>query len=253
MVKSFYNFAAMVKIMGIINLTPDSFWKESRCRPENISDAIKKILDEGADIIDIGAVSTRPGAEYVSEEEEWNRLKPALEALRGQNFSIDTVRSTIVKKVYEETGTFMVNDISAGEDDPQMLSTVAELGLSYVAMHKRGTPLSMDSKCEYPLGVVEELLQYFKDFSLKAKSLGVENWILDPGFGFAKTKEQNIELLERLQEFAVFEKPILVGIADKRFTEGDTEKYHRLALQNGASILRVHDVSAAVRTIQATL
>lgn len=239
----------MTEIMGIINLTPDSFFPDSRCSVQDAAARIARMLDDGADIIDIGAVSTRPGAGDVGTEEEWRRLSPVLPMLEGVRFSVDTTSAEIVRRVFREAGPFIVNDISAGEDDPEMLPAVAGLGLEYVAMHKRGNPRTMDSLCSYPRGVVAELAGYFQNFADRAEALGIRNWVLDPGFGFAKTEEQNLELLERLGEFKTLGRPILVGIADKRFTHGDTEKYHRIALQNGVDILRVHDVAAAKKLV----
>lgn len=239
----------MAAIMGIINLTPDSFFPDSRCSVQDAAARIARMLDDGADIIDIGAVSTRPGAGDVGTEEEWRRLSPVLPMLEGVRFSVDTTSAEIVRRVFREAGPFIVNDISAGEDDPEMLPAVAGLGLEYVAMHKRGNPRTMDSLCSYPRGVVAELAGYFRNFADRAEALGIRNWVLDPGFGFAKTEEQNLELLERLGEFKTLGRPILVGIADKRFTHGDTEKYHRIALRNGADILRVHDVAAAKKLV----
>lgn len=239
----------MAAIMGIINLTPDSFFPDSRCSVQDAAARIARMLDDGADIIDIGAVSTHPGAGDVGTEEEWRRLSPVLPMLEGVRFSVDTTSAEIVRRVFREAGPFIVNDISAGEDDPEMLPAVAGLGLEYVAMHKRGNPRTMDSLCSYPRGVVAELAGYFQNFADRAEALGIRNWVLDPGFGFAKTEEQNLELLERLGEFKTLGRPILVGIADKRFTHGDTEKYHRIALQNGADILRVHDVAAAKKLV----
>lgn len=239
----------MTEIMGIINLTPDSFFPDSRCSVQDAAARIARMLDDGADIIDIGAVSTRPGAGDVGTEEEWRRLSPVLPMLEGVRFSVDTTSAEIVRRVFREAGPFIVNDISAGWDDPEMLPAVAGLGLEYVAMHKRGNPRTMDSMCAYPRGVVAELTGYFRNFAGRAEALGIRNWVLDPGFGFAKTEEQNLELLERLGEFKAFGRPILVGIADKRFTHGETEKYHRIALRNGADILRVHDVAAAKKRV----
>ena len=239
----------MTAIMGIINLTPDSFFPDSRCSVQDAAARIARMLDDGADIIDIGAVSTRPGAGDVGTEEEWRRLSPVLPMLEGVRFSVDTTSAEIVRRVFREAGPFIVNDISAGWDDPEMLPAVAGLGLEYVAMHKRGNPRTMDSLCSYPRGVVAELAGYFQNFADRAEALGIRNWVLDPGFGFAKTEEQNLELLERLGEFKTLGRPILVGIADKRFTHGETEKYHRIALRNGADILRVHDVAAAKKLV----
>ena len=249
----------MIKIMGIVNLTPDSFWAPSRSSIDNSIPRIASMVADGADMIDLGAVSTRPGAEDVSVEEEWRRLEPTLKSLAdravveqyglaGVEFSIDTTSSAIVRRAFDTFGRFIVNDISACEDDPEMLGTVASLGLPYVAMHKRGNPRTMDSKCEYPTGVVAALKDYFVDFSRKASEIGVNDWILDPGLGFAKTEAQNWEILENLEAFAEIGKPILIGAADKRFTHGDTEKANRLAISHGADILRVHDVKSAMES-----
>ena len=231
----------MVQLMGIINLTPDSFWAPSRYN--------MAVLNSRADIIDVGAVSTRPGAADVSVEEEWRRLEPFLRAWDNpRRLSIDTTSSEIVRRAYDCVGPFLVNDISAGEDDPEMLPTVGRLGLGYVAMHKRGNPRTMDSLCEPDCDIIEVLNEYFADFSRKAGDCGIRDWILDPGLGFAKTAEQNVEILRRLPELNKYGRPLLIGAADKRFTCGDTEKYHLMALRGGADILRVHDVDAAYRT-----
>ena len=231
----------MVQLMGIINLTPDSFWAPSRYN--------MAILNSRADIIDVGAVSTRPGAADVSVEEEWRRLEPFLRAWDNpRRLSIDTTSSEIVRRAYDCVGPFLVNDISAGEDDPEMLPSVGRLGLGYVAMHKRGNPRTMDSLCEPDCDIIEVLNAYFAEFSRKAEDCGIRDWILDPGLGFAKTAEQNVEILRRLPELNKYGPPLLIGAADKRFTCGDTEKYHLMALRGGADILRVHDVDAAYRT-----
>ena len=245
----------MVKIMGIINLTPDSFFEKSRY---NYS-----ILDSKADIVDVGAVSTRPGAEDVSLEEEWRRLEPFLldwnrslnaeeknkvQSRAPKELSIDTTRAEIVRRAYEIVGPFIVNDISAGEDDEQMLECVGGLALKYIAMHKRGNPRTMDSLSNEDVPIMQQLEEYFRDFEKRARQAGVKDWILDPGLGFAKTKEQNIEIIEKLPLLKKFGHPILIGAADKRFTEGNTEYYHLLALRGGADILRVHDVEAAYLT-----
>ena len=232
----------MVKIMGIINLTPDSFFEKSRY---NYS-----ILDSKADIVDVGAVSTRPGAEDVSLEEEWRRLEPFLLEWRRapKVLSIDTTRAEIVRRAYEIVGPFIVNDISAGEDDEQMLECVGGLALKYIAMHNRGTPRTMDSLSNEDVPIMQQLEEYFHDFEKRERKAGVKDWILDPGLGFAKTKEQNIEIIEKLPLLKKFGRPILIGAADKRFTEGNTEYYHLLALRGGADILRVHNVEAAYLT-----
>lgn len=243
-------------LMGIINLTPDSFYGPSRVWDDTSFDAdalqarISDLLARGCSILDLGAVSTRPGAAEVSEEEEWRRLRPALslvlrQAQQPTQVSVDTTRSGIVRKVYDEIGPFMVNDISAGEDDAQMLATVAELALPYVAMHKRGGPQDMDALTDYPEGVTAAVMQYFRDFEARAAKVGISDWILDPGFGFAKTSEQNWQLLRDLEQFRVFGRPILAGVADKRFTKdplfngGDLQSAERMAAQV-ADILRIH-------------
>ena len=241
----------MVQWMGIINLTPDSFYESSRVSAPDFISRVRSFIDAGAAYIDIGAVSTRPGAVDVSAAEEWERLEPALRQIPliggDVRYSIDTTRSEIVRRAYELIGPFVVNDISSGEDDPFMLPLVARLGLTYIAMHKRGNPQTMNSMCFYPSGVMQELLDYFGSFAAKAKALGIEDWILDPGLGFAKTSEQCWEILERLEEFKCFGRPILIGAADKRFTRtggfaDGTAEAHRLAIAHGADILRVHQI-----------
>jgi len=239
--------------MAIVNLTPDSFFAPSRVSAPQAQERIRSLVAQGADIIDLGAISTRPGAEDVSLEEEWARLAPVVRAWdRAVPLSVDTTRSEIVRRVYDCAGSFLVNDISAGEDDPAMLATVGELGLPYVAMHKRGNPRTMDAQVDYPDGIIPALTAYFSDFARRAEEHGIADWILDPGLGFAKTAAQNWEILEGLDALLTFGRPILIGAADKRFTGGDTEKAHRLALAHGAVILRVHDVAAARATILQT-
>lgn len=253
-----------IDIMGIVNLTDDSYFSQSRCiSPDQALARISSLIGEGADIIDIGACSTRPGAQLISASEEWSRLEPVLVAIAsgypGIKISIDTFRSEIVRRSYDLAGPFMVNDISAGEDDPLMLQTVGELGLEYVAMHKRGNPLTMNSMTDYQ-DVTEEVLEYFRDFAQKAEKAGIKEWILDPGFGFAKTMEQNYELLSHLDRFKSIGRRILVGISRKSMiyrylgispeeSLPATQVLHHYALRKGADILRVHDVAEAVRTV----
>ena len=241
--------------MRIINLTPDSFWEPSRV---SIDKFAQRLLCCDAEMVDIGAVSTRPGAKEVSEEEEWNRLEPAMREIAELQkagtplplISIDTTSSEIVRRVEAVIGSFIVNDISAGEDDPMMLPTVAELKLSYIAMHKRGNPRTMDGLNDYPQGVVKGVKDYFNLFSVKAKLLGIDDWILDPGFGFAKDNAQNLELLLHLDEFKSMGRPILAGVADKRFTrsgmilpdgrELTSAIAEQIAVEKGADIIRTH-------------
>ena len=173
-----------ISIMAIVNLTPDSFWAPSRVSADKALGRIEELCSQGADIIDIGAVSTRPGAADVDVETEWSRLEPVLKALGGNHIpiSIDTTSSEIVSRAYSVIGPFIVNDISAGEDDPAMLPLAGRLKLSYVAMHKRGNPRTMDSRCDYENGVVESLLSYFDSFALKAAEYGIrkKDIIIDP-------------------------------------------------------------------------
>ena len=238
-------------LMGVVNLTPDSFREETRAMtPAAIKRRVKALVGRGCSIIDLGAVSTRPGAGGTV-----NKVNGGVERSETVSggippISIDTTSSEIVRRAYGRIGRFIVNDISAGEDDPEMLPTVAELGLPYIAMHKRGNPRSMDALTEYPQGVVRAVDEYFEQFAEKAEKLGITEWILDPGFGFAKTAEQNWELLENLPALRHFGRPILVGVADKRFTHtpnpfapGQTpssQYAERLAEKRGADILRIH-------------
>lgn len=253
-----------IDIMGIVNLTDDSYFAESRCNTVGQAVArVGRMLDEGATIIDVGACSTRPGSLPVGAEEEWRRLGPVLEAVKSAypdvRLSIDTYWSGVVEKTYDLIGDFIVNDISAGEDDPQMLPLAGRLGLTYVAMHKRGTPELMQSLTDYS-DVVGDVLTFFKGFAQKALQNGISNWILDPGFGFAKTVLQNYEMLARLDEFKAVGRPLLVGVSRKSMiykyfnispeeSLPATQALHLRALQLGADILRVHDVAEAARTI----
>lgn len=266
----FANFApAMNKdrhidIMGIVNLTDDSYFAASRCA--EVGQAVSRVgqlIDEGASIIDIGACSTRPGSRPVGAQEEWCRLEPVLEEV-NQTFpqtriSIDTYWSEVVSRAYDLIGDFIVNDISAGEDDPQMLPLVGSLGLTYVAMHKRGTPEVMQTLTDYS-DVVGDVLTYFNQFAQKASQFGINDWVVDPGFGFAKTIEQNYEILSHLDRFKTLDRPVLVGVSRKSMVYkyfnispeeslSATQVLHLRALQLGADILRVHDVAETARTI----
>ena len=270
-----------IDIMGIINVTDNSFYGNSRYlgkdgRPDTgrILDKVMEMTADGAAIIDIGACSTHPGADVPDEREEWRRLEPALEAVCGKfpdiRLSIDTFRSGIIRKAAAivSPGKLMVNDISAGEDDPEMLHAAAEYGLPFIAMHKRGTPATMQGMCDYD-DVTEEVLDYFRAFAQRAEAAGVAEWILDPGFGFAKTAEQNYRLLNELGRFTEAclsgcgeDSPrVLVGISRKSMiyrplgiTPEDsltqTQVLHLAALERGASILRVHDVAETARTVR---
>ena len=253
-----------IDIMGIVNINDDSFFSGSRC--PDVTSAMKRVeamVAEGATIIDFGACSTRPGSESIGADEEWRRLEPVLKSVRERwpdiQLSIDTYWSSVVRKAYALVGDFIVNDISAGTIDPQMLPTVGDLGLTYVAMHIKGTPETMQAMADYQ-DVTAELVSYFSEFAMKSEIFGVKSWVLDPGFGFAKTIAQNYELIRNLAEFNRFGRPVLVGVSRKsmiykRFNITPeeslpaTQVLHMQALINGASILRVHDVAEARRTI----
>ncbi len=258
--------AGRIHIMGIVNLTPDSFYAGSRTAGADAVARIREMWAQGADVVDLGACSTRPGSPQPSLEEEWARLEPVLQAITGvcplgssvPVISIDTYRAEIVRRAYEVIGPFMVNDISAGALDPQMLTTVGRLGLPYVAMHMRGTPETMQQLTDYG-DIVADVKAYFRDFALRAEDAGIRDWILDPGFGFAKTLEQNYELLRRLAELAELHRPVLVGLSRKSMiyklldiTPEEalpaTQVLHFAALERGATWLRVHDVPEAVHT-----
>lgn len=254
-----------VQIMGILNATPDSYFAPSRAMlSDDAARRAEKMVEEGASYIDIGACSTRPGSELVSAEEEWKRLLNVLPAVRSVvpsnvKISIDSFRWGVIERCLDLVGEVVVNDISAGEDDSEMLLEVGRLHLEYIAMHKRGIPSVMQSMCEYK-DVTDAVRDYFKDFAVKAANYGINEWILDPGFGFAKTPEQCLQLLDNLSVFKSFNRPILVGISRKSMIYkpmgltayddevlAETQKMHRRAVLSGANILRVHDVASAVR------
>lgn len=256
-----------ITLMGIVNLTDDSYFAPSRV---DISDGcaglvrrVAAMKEEGADIIDMGACSTRPGSVPVDAAEEWRRLAPALKAVSvafpGTAISVDTFRASVAGRAYDLIGDFMVNDISAGEADKDMLPLVGRLGLRYVAMHMRGTPETMQNLACYD-DVTAEVASCFRSFALRAEDNGIADWILDPGFGFAKTVDQNYELLSNLEVFRGFGRPVLVGVSRKSMiyrllgiTPEEalpaTQVVHFKALENGADILRVHDVAEAARTV----
>ena len=254
-----------IRILGIVNLTDDSYFAPSRVDgSEALLQRVGTMLREGADRIDLGACSTRPGSKPVGADEEWRRLEPALRAIRqafpDAGISIDTYWASVVERAYDCIGPFLVNDISAGAYDTAMLPLVGRLGLPYVAMHLRGTPETMQSLTDYPRGVTAEVLKYFRAFAKRAAKAGVTDWILDPGFGFAKTVEQNWTLLEELDRLQVLQMPVLVGVSRKsmiykRFciTPEEalpaTQVAHYMALERGATWLRVHDVAEARRTV----
>lgn len=243
------------RIMGIINLNEDSFYAPSRAAT---GDAFRRRADDllarGASILDIGAMSSRPGAEEIDTEEEWARLEPIVEIIAreyaGVTFSIDTYRSSIVLMAYQAMGRFWVNDISSGEWDEAMLPVAGRLGLRYVAMHHQGSFQTMHQPYAYD-DVVESVKQYFRDFAVRARAAGLADWVLDPGFGFSKSNEDNQLLFDRMDELKSFRRPLLVGVSRKRFiwqprgltpaTCGDiTREYEDRAAAMGAAIIRTH-------------
>ena len=253
-------------IMGILNVTPDSFFADSRKQDEAAIDVrIQQILSEGGDLIDLGGYSSRPDAAEVTPAEEMRRLEVALSLLQRHYpqvpVSVDTFRADIARRCAEEYGVAMINDISGGELDAQMFSTVADLHIPYIMMHMRGTPQTMQQHCDYT-DLMEEIMRYFARKVEQLRLLGVNDIILDPGFGFSKTLAQNYELMAHLDEFKAFDLPLLVGVSRKSMiykllggTPADSLNgstvLHTYALLHGANILRVHDVKAAVevRTI----
>lgn len=252
-------------VMGILNVTPDSFYAASRQRGEaDIERRIETILSEGGAWIDVGGYSSRPDAEDVSPEEEKRRLEPALRLLRDRYpevpVSLDTFRAEVARWGVEEYGVALINDISGGELDEAMFRTVAGLRVPYLLMHMRGTPRTMQRHTDYA-DLMEEVMLYFARKVRELRLLGVNDIILDPGFGFSKTLEQNYRLMHHLEEFAVFELPLLVGVSRKsmiyRLLDATPEEslngttvLNTFALLHGADILRVHDVRQAVEAVR---
>lgn len=252
-------------VMGILNLTPDSFYAHSRMETdEAIAARTHQIVDEGAAIVDVGAYSSRPGAADVSAGEEMARLRRGLEIIRREVpeavVSVDTFRADVARMCVEEYGVAIVNDISAGELDKDMFATVAELRVPYVMMHMLGRPQDMQQAPHYD-NVVREVFLYFARKVQQLRDMGAYDLVLDPGFGFGKTLEHNYELMARLEEFSVFELPLLVGISRKSMIYkllgispeealNGTTVLHTIALQKRADILRVHDVRQAVEAVR---
>ena len=252
-------------VMGILNITPDSFYVGSRMQTEaEIAARAQQILDEGAGIIDIGAYSSRPNAENVSLHEEMERLRMGLEILRKTQpeavISVDTFRADVARMCVEEYGVAIINDIAAGEMDANMFHTVVELNVPYIMMHMQGTPQNMQQHPHYD-NLLKEVFLYFAQKVRQLRDLGMKDIILDPGFGFGKTVEHNYELLAHLEEFRVFELPLLVGVSRKSMiyrllgnTPQDalngTTVLDTICLLKGADILRVHDVREAVETVK---
>ena len=253
------------RVMGILNVTPDSFYAGSRMQTEEaIAQRVRQIVDEGADMIDIGAYSSRPNAHHVSQEEEMERLRMGLAVLRRVApeavVSVDTFRADVARMCVEEYGVAIINDIAAGEMDGKMFETVADLRVPYIMMHMQGTPQDMQQRPHYD-NLLKEVFLYFAKKVQQLRDLGVKDMILDPGFGFGKTLEHNYELLAHLEDFSVFELPVLVGVSRKSMiyklldtTPADalngTTVVDTICLLKGADILRVHDVRQAVETVK---
>jgi len=248
------------KVMGILNVTPNSFFDGGKYKNESeIRSQVEKMLNDGATFIDIGAYSSKPNADFVSETEELQRIVPIvnliLEHFPETLISIDTFRSEVAK-VCIENGAAIINDISAGNLDDKMLETIAKYNVPYIMMHMRGTPKTMQSMTNYE-NIVKEMLFYFSEKVAKARSLGINDLILDPGFGFAKTIEQNYEVLQKLDLFSILELPLLVGFSRKSMIYkalnsnaenalNGTTVLNSIALTKEAKILRVHDVKEAM-------
>jgi dihydropteroate synthase len=250
--------------MGILNVTPNSFYDGGKHKNINsIIHQVDKMLSEGADFIDVGAYSSKPNAEFVSQDEEIKRLvhiiKELVNTFPNIIISVDTFRAEVAK-IAVENGVAMINDISAGLLDEKMLQTVAYLKVPYIMMHLKGNPQTMQTLAKYD-DIVKEMIFYFSERIEKARSFGISDIIIDPGFGFAKTVEQNYEVLQKMELFSLFELPLLAGISRKSMiykvlenspTEAlnGTTVLNTIALQKGAKILRVHDVKEAVECIK---
>ena len=254
------------QVMAILNVTDDSFYAGSRNMEERaISERVVQAIEEGATIIDVGGYSTRPGAKDISLEEEWQRVERGLKCIRDISediaISVDTFRSGVVERAVALVGDIIVNDISAGEADVRMVDVVAHHKLPYIAMHMRGTPQTMQSMTQYEEGICESVCRYFTQRVEYLRQRGVDDIILDPGFGFAKSVEQNFELLGGLSSLSALGYPVLAGLSRKSMiyralditpeeSLAGTVALNWEALRQGASILRVHDVREARQVIE---
>ncbi len=253
------------KVMGILNVTPDSFFINSRKQSEkDIVGRCRQIIDEGGTFIDVGAQSTTPASRYIDSKEEAGRLMPALKLIRKEFpdvfLSVDTFHADVAKEAVMDYGVNMINDISGGQIDDRMHSVVAGLNVPYILMHMRGTPQIMQQQTDYT-NFLQELLYYFSERIARLNQLGVNDVIIDPGFGFSKTMSQNYELMAYLKYFHIFDVPILVGISRKsmiyKLLESTPEEslngtsvLNTAALLSGANIVRVHDVKEAVECVK---
>ncbi|WP_299097978.1 dihydropteroate synthase [Winogradskyella sp.] len=251
------------KVMGILNVTPDSFYDGGQYKDEkSILNQVETILNEGATFVDIGGYSSRPGADYVSEAEELSRVVPVVQLILNHYpetlISIDTFRSEVAKKSIE-AGAAIINDISAGHLDENMIATVGQLGVPYIMMHMKGNPETMQQQTDYD-DLIKDINSYFAERIAKAHVAKINDIIIDPGFGFAKTTEQNYELLNNMELLQIVDKPILAGVSRKSMIYktlnttsenalNGTTALHMVALQKGAKILRVHDVKEAMECV----
>ena len=252
------------QVMGILNVTPDSFFSGSRKQTETeIRERVAEIFNEGASMIDVGAYSSRPDADDIAPEEGMSRLRRGLKIVREMYpeavVSVDTFRADVARMCVEEYGADIINDISGGNMDSRMFSTVAELGVPYILMHMKGTPQTMQQSPQYD-DLMKDILLYFAERVQQLRDLGQKDIIIDPGFGFAKTLNHNYELMQQLDKLGIFELPVLVGISRKSMiyrllggTPADalngTTTLNTIALLKGASILRVHDVKECVEVV----
>ncbi len=252
-------------VMGIVNVTPDSFYSGSRKQSEKeIVERVQQILNEGGTIIDLGGQSTAPSSTLHTAEEELERIKPALSIIQREFpdaiLSIDTFYSEVAKTAVEKYGVAMINDISGGQIDEKMFTTAAELNVPYILMHMRGTPQTMQQLTTYD-NFIEEIIFYFSEKIAHLNGLGVNDIIVDPGFGFSKTLKQNYELMAHLKYLDIFETPLMVGVSRKSMTyrllEADVDSslngttiLNTYALESGANILRVHDIKQAVECVK---
>ena len=254
------------QVMAIVNVTDDSFYEGSRTQSDDaIVERVREVVEQGATIVDVGGYSSRPGAKDISVEEEWQRVQRGLQAVRsvskGVAVSVDTFRAEVAERAIKEFGDVIINDISAGELSPRMIDVVADAGVPYVAMHMRGTPQTMQQNTSYSEGVVAEVCRYFEHRVEYLLGRGVKDVILDPGFGFAKSAEQNFELLAHLSQLCALGYPVLAGLSRKSMIYNTlgvtaaealagTVALNWEALRQGATILRVHDVREAVDVVQ---
>jgi dihydropteroate synthase len=252
------------KVMGILNVTPNSFYDGGKhMEAKAILNQVEKMLSEGATFIDVGGYSSKPNAEEVAEEQELQRILPVVQNISNEFpnavISIDTFRSKVAQAAVEN-GAAIINDISAGNLDAKMMETVAQLQVPYIMMHMKGTPQTMQSLAHYE-NIIKEMLFYFSEKIAQARSFGINDLILDPGFGFAKTVDQNFEVLSKLDLFQIAEMPILAGLSRKsmiyktldtsaEFALNGTTSLNTISLMKGAKILRVHDVKEAVECVQ---